>query len=148
MKRSQRLKVVLEIAQRNEATALKKMQAIKQQVEQEVQRLKEFVGYRADYEKKLAEAAAIRISTTQYVNYQRFIAQLGTVIEQQQQKIQWIEQQLEKAMGEWRLAHEKTRGMGDHIADCRDAEQREADAKEQRALDEISQMRRAFKSRD
>jgi flagellar FliJ protein len=145
VKRSQRLKIVLQIAERNEAAMLTRMQEVKSQLQQEMQKQQEFENYRAEYQRKLAEAASSRISTAVYINYQRFIAQLGLVIEQQQQKIHMVRQHLEKATSQWRLAHEKTRGMSEHIQSCRDTEQREADAKEQRMLDEVSQTRNAFR---
>jgi flagellar FliJ protein len=148
VKKSERLKIVLQIAERNESEVLVKMQDIKKQLQIEVQRQQEFESYRAEYQRQLADAASTRISTSQYVNYQRFIAQLGQVIEQQQKKIQMVRQHLEKATATWRLAHEKTKGMADLIHTCRDSETREADAREQRMLDEVSQIRNAFKQND
>jgi flagellar export protein FliJ len=136
------------MAERNEQEVLGKMQEIKRHLQSEMQRQQEFETYRAQYQRQLADAASTRISTSQYVNYQRFIAQLGQVIEQQQKKIQMVRQHLDKATANWRLAHEKTKGMGDHIQSCREAEQRDADAREQRMLDETSQTRNAFKQHD
>lgn len=144
VKRSQRLKIVLQMAQRHESEVLQRMQGVKTQLQAELKRLEEFESYREQYQQQLSEAASSRISTSQYVNYQRFIAQLGQVIEQQGQKITMLKQHLEKATSVWRLAHEKTRGMSEHIQSCHQSELREADAQEQKMLDEATQLRNSF----
>lgn len=142
MRRSKRLQVVLELAQRREDVALKAMQIAQVSLNNQTQKLQELTQYQRDYQQALREAYKTHATAESCATYQHFLAQVGNAIEQQQQTVALAEQQFANVRKHWLSLHEKQQGMGGLIDRFRDEEDRESDKKEQKMIDELSQRKR------
>lgn len=143
VKRSERLHVVLQLAQRKEDEALERMGAAQQAWQAETERLGELRQYHTDYQNQIREASRGRVSASQLQSWQHFVSRLANAITAQQQRVALAQGQYEKMRDAWREAHERRRGMDRHIESCRQQELYEEGRREQRILDEASNNRYA-----
>lgn len=141
VKRSERLHVVLQLAQRKEDEALERMGAAKQAWHSETERLGELQQYHSDYQNQIRTASRGRVSASQLQSWQHFVSRLADAITQQQQRVGLAQGQYEKMRDAWHDAHERRRGMERHIESCRQQELYEEGRREQRLLDESSNNR-------
>ncbi|PIE42950.1 MAG: flagellar export protein FliJ [Gammaproteobacteria bacterium] len=146
VKRSVRLQTVLDLADRNETAAREALANAQKELNDEQLRLRQLDAYMCDYQTRIRGDGQANISVMQYANFQGFIHQLGIALEQQRKKLDFLRQQVDVCTQNWRLAHEKTKGMKDYIAVCRQAEKAEMDKREQQMLDEFSQLRNNYHS--
>ncbi len=143
-KRSERLSVVLELTVRKEKSALDALAKAQNALRMEQERYTQLEIYMRDYQEKIrGDGAQLHVSL--YANYQNFMQQLGVALAQQEKKLQVMKQQVGVCTQAWRLAHEKTKGMQDHIHQCRQQEQREQSKSEQKMLDEFSQLSHRYR---
>jgi len=70
-------------------------------------RLEMLVGYRADYEARLAQAARTGIDPSGLRNYQAFLAQLERAIGQQTEILGAAEQSVNGAKAQWTSEHQR-----------------------------------------
>ncbi|PID43308.1 MAG: flagellar export protein FliJ [Gammaproteobacteria bacterium] len=144
-KRSERLKIVLDLAHRKEAETLETLAKAQKELNGEQLRLRQLESYMGDYQDKIRGKGGAGISAVEYANFQGFMYQLGVALEQQQKKLLFLTQQVDVCTRNWRVAHEKTKGMEEHIAACRRSEEKELAKQEQRMLDEFSQLRNNYR---
>ena len=141
MKRSERLKIVLELAQRKEETALKQLRDAQSALHAQQQQLSQLVQYQVEYQQQLRQTSTTPLRASQYQSSQHFLSQLGLAIEQQQAKIEFCEAEMEAYRSQWQQLHQKTQGMDDFILQCRQKEQAEFDEREQIEMDELASQR-------
>ena len=147
VKRSERLKVVLELEQRREGEALERMGQARQHWEAEQQRLQELQNYHSEYQTEMRGARQGKVTVGQLQSWQHFISRIAQAITQQQQRVELAARQFDEARQRWQETHERTRGMGRFIDQCRQQEQREDDRREQKHLDEAANNRYARRTR-
>ena len=139
VKRSERLKVVLELAARKEKSARDLLSRAQQALQAEQARYGQLEAYMQDYQQKIrGEGAQLHVAL--YANYQNFMHQLNVAMEQQQKKLVFMKNQVDAYTKAWRVAHEKTRGMESHIDQCKHEELLLEGKQEQKMLDEFSQL--------
>lgn len=106
-------------------------------------RLEMLVGYRADYEGRLARAARSGIDPSELRNYQAFLAQLERAIAQQTEILGAAEQGVSGAKAQWTSEHQRVESFqvldGRHLTGIARDEQRRA----QKLTDEWSARSRA-----
>jgi flagellar FliJ protein len=140
MRRSDRLMVVLQMEERREAAAQEAMQAALHKYEGERGRLQELLQYHGDYQNQIRQQQGPQ-SSQRLLGWQQFISQLNQAIEQQQGQVNRLQARLEEARKLWRAAWEKRQAMARHIEDCRRQEQQDTDQREQKLVDEATNLR-------
>ncbi|AZZ90971.1 flagellar export protein FliJ [Hahella sp. KA22] len=145
-KKSQRLSLVLDLAERDEENERKKMGEIRRRVEQAEGKLEQLVAYQRDYQDELRGTQNGVRSVRHIQTYHVFISRLGSAIEQQQQQLLLLKQQLSQQTEVWRAAYQKKNNMQDFIDRCKKEEAYYEDKKQQRNLDDAVG-RRAYHNR-
>ena len=143
VKRSERLDIVLQLAQRKEDEALEKMSGAQRVWQAETERLGELTQYHVDYQNQIRSASRGRVSASQLQSWQHFVSRLADAIAQQQQRVAVAHDHFEQLRAVWRETYERRRGMERHIEACRQQEQYEEGRREQRQLDEAANNRYA-----
>lgn len=140
--RIRRLMPVLDMALEEERKAAGRLGEAQQQLDGARARLQDLEYYCSEYQKSWVQRGQQGVGRDWLLNYQRFLAQMQTAIEQQQQTVTWNGQSLEKAREQWRLRYQRLEGMRKLIERYREEARLKADRQEQKLLDELSQ--RAF----
>ncbi len=137
-KRSQRLGVVLMLAERHEQEAadyLAKHQAL---VNEQRQKAEELVEYRSGYVVQYASSQG-GMRPDDLLRYSQFIQQLGDAIKQQEQALAQLSEQLAKLRQHWHGQHLRRRAIEDLIVRLRKGEDQAAEKQLQKQLDEMAQ---------
>lgn len=138
MQRSQRLGVVLELEERREQTALDRLNQVRGHWDSQRERLAELQRYQSDYRDQMRESQHGVVPVSRLQGWQAFIAQLDSLVGQQEQQVERARAQFERARDAWREAYERRRGMQRHIEYCRRQERQAEDLREQKQADEAS----------
>lgn len=137
--RAARLAPVVEMAERDEREAARKMAHMQGLLAQAETQLGELESYRADYQQQWLSEGSKGVSGQWLMNYQRFLSQLETAIGQQQQSIHWHRQNLDKARSAWQQRYARVEGLRKLVQRYLDEARAAEDKREQRLLDELSQ---------
>lgn len=133
--RSSRIKIVIELAQREEDKAASFFQKAQQELEAEHLRLKELEEYYAGYRDYYGDnASGIRASDLQ--KSRLFLQQLADAIGNQQQQIARVESAVAQRRSAWHLCHLKHKSLVDLAVRYRNEESVVLNKKEQQLLDE------------
>jgi flagellar FliJ protein len=133
------------MALEEERKAAGRLGEAQQQLDSARARLQDLEFYCSEYQKGWVQRGQQGVGRDWLLNYQRFLAQMQTAIEQQQQTVTWNAQSLDKAREQWRQRYQRLEGMRKLIDRYREEARLKADRQEQKLLDELSQ--RAFESR-
>lgn len=140
--RIRRLVPVLDMAVEEERKAAGRLGEAQQQIDSAQARLQDLEFYCKEYQNGWVQRGQQGVGRDWLLNYQRFLAQMQTAIEQQQQTVIWNGQSLEKAREQWRQRYQRLEAMRQLIERYREEARLKADRQEQKLLDELSQ--RAF----
>lgn len=140
--RIRRLVPVLDMALEEERKAAGRLGEAQQQIDSAQARLQDLEFYCKEYQNGWVQRGQQGVGRDWLLNYQRFLAQMQTAIEQQQQTVVWNGQSLEKAREQWRQRYQRLEAMRKLIERYREEARLKADRQEQKLLDELSQ--RAF----
>ncbi|WP_373187753.1 flagellar export protein FliJ [Halopseudomonas sp.] len=140
--RIRRLAPVLDMALEEERKAAGRLGEAQQQLDSAQARLQDLEYYCSEYQKGWVQRGQQGVGRDWLLNYQRFLAQMQTAIEQQQQTVKWNGQSLEKTREQWRQRYQRLEGLRKLIERYREEARLKADRQEQKLLDELSQ--RAF----
>jgi flagellar FliJ protein len=138
MLRSRRLEIVLSLEERKEQEALERMGAARKQVEDQQSQVDNLNRYQQEYREQIRNNQSGVVPVSRLQAWQAFIAQLDQVILRQQQVLDQAVQVFEARRQEWQQAWERRRGMEKYIETCRQQEQKEQDAREQKLSDEAA----------
>jgi flagellar FliJ protein len=137
--RASRLAPVVEMAEKVEKAAVQRLGHFQGQVRLAEGKLAELEKFRSDYQQQWIDKGTHGVSGQWLMNYQRFLNQLETAVSQQRQSLNWHQNNLNKARGEWQKAYARVEGLRKlvqrYIAEARAVE----DKREQKLLDELSQ---------
>ena len=143
--RIRRLAPVVEMAVEEERKAAGRLGEAHKQVEDARARLRDLEFYCSEYEKGWTQRGSQGVGRDWLLNYQRFMAQMQTAIEQQTQTVKWYETSLDKVREQWRQRYQRVEALRKLIERYQQEARTRADRQEQKLLDELSQ--RAFDSR-
>jgi flagellar FliJ protein len=93
-------------AKRRDAQA-QRLGALTRERDEAARRLEMLLGYRADYEARLANASRGGIDPTELRNYQAFLAQLTRAIAQQSEIVGAAERSVHGAKAQWTSEHQR-----------------------------------------
>lgn len=138
LKRARRLEPVIDMAadkEREAATRLAQQQLLLQQAEQQLAGLEQ---YRNDYQQQWIIRGQGGVTGEWLMNYQRFLSQLETAIEQQRNSIRWHSQNVDKARKQWQEAYARLEGLKKLVQRYHDQARHQAERQEQKAMDEMA----------
>jgi flagellar protein FliJ len=140
--RVRRLMPVVDMALEEERKAAGKLGEMQQQVVSAEARLRDLEFYCSEYQKGWTQRGGQGVNREWLLNYQRFLAQMQTAIDQQQQTVKWHRLSADKAREQWRQRYQRLEALRALIERYRQEARVKADRQEQKLLDELSQ--RAF----
>lgn len=138
-RRIQRLTPVVDVATRAERDAARVLGQAQQKLLQSENQLRDLQRYLSDYQQQWLTSGRQGVSGQWMVNYQRFLGQLDTAIEQQGRSVEWNRDNLRKARERWQQCHMRLEGLRKLVQRYQDEARRVADAREQKQFDELAQ---------
>ena len=138
-RRIQRLMPVVDLATRAERDAARVLGQAQQKLLQSENQLRDLQRYLSDYQQQWLTSGRQGVSGQWMVNYQRFLGQLDTAIEQQGRSVEWNRDNLRKARERWQQCHMRLEGLRKLVQRYQDEARRVADAREQKQFDELAQ---------
>lgn len=138
-KRSQRMVIVLQLAERAEQEAAEKLAVAREQLGNDEQQLTQLQDYHNDYIHQINSKTGAQ-SVQQMMADRSFVGQLQQAVDVQQQKIASTRQHYQQQLNQWQLAYHKRSNIEDLINRMRDDESQEADKRLQKELDELSSL--------
>lgn len=138
LKKAQRLAPVVEMAEETEREAVGKLAKQQLQLQQAEQQLLGLEQYRNDYQQQWISRGQSGVTGEWLMNYQRFLSQLETAIDQQRKSIQWHSQNVDKAREQWRQAYARLEGLKKLVQRYHDQARQRADRQEQKDMDEMA----------
>ena len=138
LKKAKRLAPVIEMAEQTEQEAAGKLAKLQQQLLQAEQQLAGLEQYRNDYQQQWITRGQTGVTGEWLMNYQRFLSQLETAIEQQRNSVQWHQRNAEKAREQWQKAYTRLEGLKKLVQRYQDQARHIADRQEQKDMDEMA----------
>ena len=111
MKQSKRLEPICDFNKKREEDAAKELAKISQEVNAQKQRLIDLENYRNEYGTQFATVGGGGMSATRLRDYQRFMANLAKVLEQQKSAISVLEAQFEEKKRQWIAARSRSKAL-------------------------------------
>ncbi|AQZ95006.1 flagellar export protein FliJ [Halopseudomonas phragmitis] len=140
--RIRRLIPVLDMALEDERKAAAMLGQCQRQVDDAEARLRDLEYYSGEYQKGWSQRGAQGVGRDWLLNYQRFMGQMQSAIEQQGQTVAWHRQSLDKARAQWQQRYQRLEALRKLIERYRQEARARADRQEQKLLDELSQRAR------
>lgn len=137
-KRSQRLQIVLQLAQQKEEAAQQELLQAHTRLQREQDKLVQLQQYQAEYVDNLKAQTGRQMSALQYQTMTQFISRLSVAISEQRRQIQMVGMAVERVEAKWRELYQKRQKMGELIERYKMEEAREQDLREQKLVDEAS----------
>ncbi|WXL24508.1 flagellar export protein FliJ [Ectopseudomonas mendocina] len=137
--RAARLAPVVEMAEKEErdaATLLGRCQGQLQQAERQLGDLQNYLG---DYQQQWITEGQRGVSGQWLMNYQRFLSQLETAINQQRNSVEWHRSNMLKARDAWQQRYARLEGLRKLVKRYLDEARMAEDKREQKLLDELAQ---------
>ncbi|MDO6564680.1 flagellar export protein FliJ [Amphritea sp. 1_MG-2023] len=140
MKRSKRLQVVLDLAERKRKQADQWLSQSQAKVQQGEATLAQLQSYYADYANSFYEKGASGVSPGQIHTHQAFMQKLRVAAEQQENALKMDRQQLEQVTTHWQSAYQHFKSVEMLVEKLKGQESKEAERQLQKELDERSQL--------
>lgn len=144
-KRSQRMAIVLQLAEREEQKAAEQLGVGREQLGACEQQMGQLQEYQEEYTAQINARSGPQ-NVQQMMADRSFIGQLGDAVDAQKQKIVQAQQQYQQLMALWQRAYRKRTSLEEFISKMRDSESLEADKRLQKELDELSSLKLQRKS--
>lgn len=136
MKKSDRIKSLMQLAEKQEQQAVRDMGQARQLLEIQQTRLDELREYREEYLLRFRRDGEQGISGLQIQHFQAFMQQLDMAIANQQQVVEQLLTQCQQQTRQWQERHQQTRILDKTRDRFARHERREADKHEQRENDD------------
>lgn len=140
-KRSQRIAVVVDLAQRDEDKLADAFTQAKLAVQTAHAQLTDLNQYYQGYIDRFKQQTQ-GLRASDLINSRAFLQQLSVAIDSQRRQVDLLEKQLQHAQIQWHRSHLKTQSLMDLRTQYRKDEAEQADRHEQKALDEWVSQRR------
>ncbi len=140
MKRSKRLAIVLEQAERKRKQADQLLADSQGRVQKGLETMRQLEQYYTEYANNFYSNGAAGVSVQQLDTHQAFMQKIRSAIQQQRQAIESDQQHLEKIREHWKAAYGHFKAIDSVIDKAREDERRVEDKKQQQQIDERSQL--------
>ncbi len=134
MKKSDRLKSIIDIESRQEQAVLQVLVQLRAKAQDMESQLENLKAYKQGYLQKHANEASMSIGTL--MEFRAFIAKLDQAIEGQVQAMETHQQELDKAQQAWEYRHHKVSGLQKICEHAVNQENHRQQKAEQAELDE------------
>ena len=134
--RAQRLKVVLDLTEREEQDALQRWGDVQKKLAGEQEKRQQLKNYASDYQRQLSAPGKALIRAGDMHNTLGFIRQIESALRQQEAQIAQLEVMTAKARGAYLQAHGKTEALKNMMQRLEDEHALEVSRREQREADE------------
>jgi len=138
-RRAERLAPVVDMALKAEREAARQLGQAQGQLLQVQRKMAELERFRGDYQQQWIERGQHGVSGQWLMNYQRFLSQLETAVEQQGRSLAWHQDVVDKARASWQEKYARLEGLRKLVERYRQEAQLLADKQEQKQLDEFAQ---------
>jgi len=142
-KRSDRLKLVQELAERKKKQADQYLAESRQQVQQGEVTLQQLEQYIAEYQRRLISVGQTGVNIAELTKIQQFIEKLTATMRQHKESMKVNEEQLERVKAHWQQSYGHLKAMERLTETAEQKEQAEAEKALQKTLDERSQLKRS-----
>ncbi len=112
MKRSQRLAVVVTLAQRKADESARALGYIRQRLQADQQQLQQLEEYLVEYRTSLQTQGQQGVSAQQFRVFVNFSQNVERAIEQQQQQVATVTRQVEQVRRHWQRLDARHKGLG------------------------------------
>ena len=133
--RSQRMKIVVEMAKRDEDAAITAFQQAQKALAAEQKKLSDLNQYYSGYENYFSSNQQ-NLRASDFQNARLFLQQLSDAKKSQQFQINKIEKLLEEKQNTWHVSHLKHKSLMDLVERMRREESLQLSKKEQQIVDE------------
>ncbi|MBN3563518.1 flagellar export protein FliJ [Aliamphritea spongicola] len=140
MKRSKRLEIVLEQAERKRKQADQLLADSQGRVQKGLETMQQLEQYYAEYANNFYANGAGGVNVQQLDTHQAFMQKIRAAIEQQRLAIESDQQHLEKVREHWKAAYGHFKAIDSVIDKAREDERRVDEKKQQQQIDERSQL--------
>lgn len=137
VKRSQRMVLVLQMAERAEEMAARQLEQSRSQVAQAQQQLTQVEAYQQDYVRALNQPQ-VGVSAYSMINDRQFLQQLHLVCQSQAAQIRQLRDQEERCLRSWQQCYQRRRNIEQLIGRLRHEESALLEKQLQKELDELS----------
>lgn len=135
--RSQRMQVVLMLAERKEQAAAQRLGQYREQVQAEQAQLQQLEDYAEQYLNSYA-ARTTNVYAQELISYSSFIQRLEDAKKDQQTKLERMQQALEQIQGDWQEKYQRRRSIEDLVARMKYEESAVLEKRLQKELDDLS----------
>jgi flagellar FliJ protein len=139
--RSERLKVVLKVAEHHEREAAGYLAQYQQQLSAERLQLSQLDEYRTSYLREYGDITAVH-TAADMTRYSDFIQRLVGAMDEQVRKVESAREQCEKVQQYWQVRRHKRKSLESLIGRLKASESAELDRKLQKELDELASLNR------
>lgn len=146
MKKSERIKPVQGVAEREEKKATDAFVCAQNNLRQAQHKLQELCDYRADYQQHAAPGAGV-LNLRQLQDTRAFLTKLNDVIAIQRSIVTQCETQLEAARSQWLSKRQKAHSLDRLAVEYRHQEQHATRRREQQHSDELNVLRHSWQLR-
>ncbi len=138
-KRSQRMAVVIDMAERAEQEAAQTLGHAREQTAQAQQQLQQVSEYQIEYERALNKPKQ-GVSVQALMNDRAFLAQLVQVVNTQHAQLESFKVNEGNALHNWQLCYQRRRNIEKLIEKLKSEEDAETEKKLQKEMDELSML--------
>lgn len=142
--RSQRLGVVLGLAEKQKEAADRYLADSQQRFQQAESQLIQLQNYMLEYQQQFTQAGQQGLTTDQLRQHQAFIGRLEQALRQQHETIRVARHQLDQVKQYWQSVYARYKGIEKLTDKVILSEQKHRDKQDQQAVDERSQRARGF----
>lgn len=111
MKRSQRLKTIIDLHARQEKEALQILGRSQQQLQEQQAQLEHLKTYQQEYLTKLAARQQLGMNVSQLLEYRAFADKLDKAIEGQRKAVAVQEREYQRDLTKWEDCHQRTKSL-------------------------------------
>ncbi|MEJ2416699.1 MAG: flagellar export protein FliJ [Exilibacterium sp.] len=134
--RSERLAVVLKLAQSEERAAGARLEQAQQQLQLQRRQLAQLKEYSLDYRRRIGEQTG-EVQIQEMMTYRQFLNQLSSAEDNQEKTVLRLQQNLEQIKQLWRQKYQRIKSLETLIESAKLRENWEADKREQREMEEF-----------
>lgn len=136
MKKSRRIKTIVELKQKQEKKALEEFGGCQQKTQEVAKQLQDLIAYRQDYQNKYMQLGGGGVGVRQLLDFRAFMSKLDQAIADQQQSLQVMEKELQTKRKIWENAYQRTKSLQKVQNTAQAVELQEEDKREQNEQDD------------
>jgi flagellar FliJ protein len=141
MKKSQRLKIIVDLNATDEKKALEALGKAQRKKKQLQGKLDELLQYQQDYKQKFQTISEIGVNITQLLEFRAFISKLEIAIDGQKKAVLEQEEEVTFVRKTWERKHQKTKSLQKVCDTALEEEVKMEDKREQKEQDDQASSR-------